>query len=554
MRLAGSGMMKGGRRRARAFVLGLLVLACPVRATAQEPAALVTARGDSVMVRMVDADLRAALQALGRYLDRPVVLGDAVTGGRITLETPSPVPLAQVPALLRGVLESQNLTLVADSGFYRVASRQAEAPAPTPQVAGQAGPLQLYVIRLSHARAADVAATVNALFGRASAFGELGTGPAPTLSQELRQERFQAMPQPEAQAQAGALVARQSATLTGATTIVPDARTNSLLIRASPTDFELIQAAVQQIDVRPLQVLIEVVIAEVRKDRSLSFGTSATLPPTRVDKKGDTELSGATTGLGVGDFVLHVMDLGGVDLDAVLRVAASRGDATILSRPVLLAANNEVAHILVGTQRPFVQIQRVLPTDAVLDQIIQFKEVGTDLTVRPTISADGYVMLEVTQEVNSATGEVSFDAPVISTRAVQTQLLIRDGHTAVLGGLADNQREKTKAGVPVLSSIPLLGGLFGRQSYRNTESELFLFLTPRVIRSDAELDDASEDVKKGTRYLDRLKELRPDPLRPDTTPPLSPSGATPDAIRPPAPSQPPAIPPDTTAERPGTRR
>src|SRR6266498_4019378 len=142
---------------------------------------------------------------------------------------------------------------------------------------------------------------------------------------------------------------------------------------------------------------------------------------------------------------LTVLRLGSLNLNATLRAAASRGDVTILSRPVVLAANNESAEILVGSQRPFVQVQRALPTDAPLrDQVVQFKDVGTRLAVRPTISDDGYVTLHVAQEVNAATAEIAFDAPVISTRTIQTQLLVKDGHTAVLGGLADTQRDVTR--------------------------------------------------------------------------------------------------------------
>jgi general secretion pathway protein D len=175
---------------------------------------------------------------------------------------------------------------------------------------------------------------------------------------------------------------------------------------------------------------------------------------------------------------------------------------------VLLAANNEAAEILVGSQRPFIQVQRALPTDAPLrDQVVQFKDVGTRLNVRPTISDDGYVTLRVAQEVNAATAEVAFDAPVISTRTIQTQLLVRDGHTAVLGGLADRQRDETRAGVPFLSSLPIIGGLFGRQVTRTTETELFVFLTPRVIRTDEELDDAS------ARVGDRTKKLREEVMK-----------------------------------------
>jgi general secretion pathway protein D len=289
----------------------------------------------------------------------------------------------------------------------------------------------------------------------------------------------------------------RAAQLTGEVTIVPDAGTNSLLIRASRADFELIQVAVAQVDVRPLQVLIEVVIAEVRKDRSFNFGVDASLPTSKVRGTTNTTVNAQTTGIGLGDFALRIMDIGGVNLDVTLRAAASRGDVSILSRPILLAANNEVAEILVGSQRPFIQVSRALPTDnAARDQVVQYKDVGTSLSVRPTISQDGYVMLEVTQEVNAATTEVAFDAPVISTRTVRTQLLVRDSQPVVLGGLADRQRERTQGGVPILSSIPLLGGLFGRASRRTTETELFLFLTPRVIRDDDDADRLTSPLRE----------------------------------------------------------
>jgi general secretion pathway protein D len=136
-----------------------------------------------------------------------------------------------------------------------------------------------------------------------------------------------------------------------------------------------------------------------------------------------------------------------------------------------------------------VQVSRSLPTDAASrDQIVQYKEVGTKLTVRPTISTDGSVQLEVTQEVSTATAEVAFNAPVIATRSLSTQLLVRDGQTVALGGLTDRVREARQNGLPLLSSIPWLGGLFGGASRNTVETELFIFITPRVIRTD---EDAS---------------------------------------------------------------
>ena len=168
-----------------------------------------------------------------------------------------------------------------------------------------------------------------------------------------------------------------------------------------------------------------------------------------------------------------------------------------MTRPVVIAANDEEAQVVVGSQRPFVQVSRALPTeDAVRDQVVQYKDVGTKLTVRPTISVDGTVQLSVSQEVSNATTETAFDAPVISTRSIRTDLLIKDGQTVVLGGLSDRERDVSTEGLPLLSSIPFIGGLFGRYSRTSTETELFVFLTPRVIRNDDDAERLSDPMRK----------------------------------------------------------
>jgi general secretion pathway protein D len=135
--------------------------------------------------------------------------------------------------------------------------------------------------------------------------------------------------------------------------------------------------------------------------------------------------------------------------------------------------------------------------------------VGTKLTVIPTINQDGYVSLFIRQEVNSATSETQFDAPVIATREAETQVLVKDGQTVVLGGLRERQREVSKSGIPILSSLPILGGLFGFQSRRTTETELFLFITPMVLADDARADSAAtralEDVERAGVRLPRRR-------------------------------------------------
>ena len=468
----------------------LLALALAGPGGAQVPSPLLFERGDSVLIRFADTDLRAALQALGQYLDRPLAVGSGIPASRLTFETPRPVPRGDIARVVRGLLDAQGLDLVADTvaGIYRVQTRASAQPVRSLQPSrGSGGPIELYTLRMRHVRAQDVAATVNALYGRASAIGELG-GRQRSLDTELRDNLVQS-PSPPASPATQAPTVR-SASFVGDVTIVPDSRSNSLLVRASREDYQLVEAAVREIDVRPLQVLIEVLVVEVRRDRSNAFGVDAILGNTTVPGVGT--VSGSQRRLGLGDFVLKVMDVGGHNLDVTLSAAAARGDARIVSRPVVIAANNEDASILVGSQRPFVQVQRSLPTEApARDQVVQYKDVGTRLVVRPTISDDKYVMLDVMQEVNAATAETQFDAPVISTRTVKTRLLIRDGQTVVLGGLTDRQKDKAQRGIPFLSAIPWLGGLFGSASERYTETELFVFIKPQVLKTDADADSVT---------------------------------------------------------------
>jgi general secretion pathway protein D len=490
------------RRRLRWLTVPLCLGATVPRLAAQErPAApdtsAIRAIGtDSVVLHFVDADLRAVLQTIARYLDRPVLLGP-LPPARITLETPRPVSRTELLAYVRGLMDAQNLELVRDSAFYRVRQREPAPVMAPPPAAAQGGGLELTVIRLRHARAADVAATLSALYGAAGS--DLGGARPGTLSEELRRNQI-APVGTAAPATPGAPASARSAVLEGAVTVVPDPFTNALLVRATRHDADLLREAAEQLDIRPLQVLIEVLILEARKDYLLSWGVALTMPPTGVGP-GNTTLEGSTRGGGLGDLVLKLLNVGGVELNAELNAGAARGDVHILSRPVLVAANNHDARILVGSQRPFVQVSRTLPTDnGVRDQVVQYKDVGTRLTVRPTISADGsFVTLDVVQEVSNATNETQFDAPIIATREAVTQVTVRDGQTIVLGGLRDHQRDATSGGVPLLSELPLIGGLFGRRTRRTSETELFLFITPRVLTTDEDVQGATQSFQGATR-------------------------------------------------------
>lgn len=505
-------------------LVSLLLLCFGVPPAQGQDGQSVEVHSDSIRVRLANTDLRAAIQAIGRYLSKPVLtgnLGDLRVG---FFETPVPVSRNALPQILKGLAEASGLEFTEDSTFYRISPPSQAAPAPRAPPRPVAGPqrdsvsatTKLFTVRLKHARAADVAATLNQLYGTGGAFARgsgLSTG---TLSDELRASRVPANPDsPPAQP------AKDEASLNGTVTIVPDELTNSLLIRASEADFHVLQVGIAQLDVRPLQVLIEVIAVEARKDRQFALGFNLDVP---AQDLGDGTIEGSLSGPGLGDLVVQVMNLGKERINATLSAAHSRGDAEIISRPVILASNNTEARLLVGTQQPFVSVSRSLPTEsAQRDQVVQYRDVGTKLTVLPTINQDGYVSLVIQQEISQATGETQFSAPVISSRETVTQVLVADGQTIVIGGLRDRVHDEIRTGIPLLSSIPLIGGLFGGSKTRTTETELFLFITPTILATDEDAAAATQE-----RLPKILQDARPDSVVPPDTVPSPPvAGATP---------------------------
>jgi len=316
--------MEISRRIVKAGIM--LAATLPMRLPAQDTSGVRLAN-DSVQVHFVQTDLRAVIQSLGRYLPKPVLVGP-ILPATVTFETPGPVPRSAIASYLRGIVEAQNLEFKEDSTFFRISPKVQDAavrPLDNLSIHHDTGTVRLFVIRLKHARAADVAATVNQLFGGGGEFsGNRGLSSG-TLSDELRRNVV-----PPAGAQTGPPSSstnppsRPSA-LSGSVTIVPDELTNSLLIRASQADHDVLREAIDQLDIRPLQVLIEVLIVEVRRDRTLSFGTSLLVPSQASDKSGGTA-SGSVTGAGLGDLVIQLMSLGHAHIDATLAAAQEAAD------------------------------------------------------------------------------------------------------------------------------------------------------------------------------------------------------------------------------------
>jgi len=161
---------------------------------------------------------------------------------------------------------------------------------------------------------------------------------------------------------------------------------------------------------------------------------------------------------------------------------------------------------------------------------VQYQDVGTKLSVIPTINDDGYVSVQLLQEVSSLTSQTvnaALSAPVISTREASTRALLRDGQTGMIAGLIGDTRETIENGIPILMDIPWLGNLFKRKTVLQQRTELVIFLTPFIVRSDADADairnrlrDRFEDTSPGALNNTRLaRPPRSDTLSSGVRPP-----------------------------------
>ncbi len=456
-----------------------------------------------------DVELRLVVSALADAGGFNVVYAD-LPARRVTLRMNQPVARDKIIDLLRSLAASNGLRIVQEGVLLRI---EAGAPGQTQAMEQDTAPateLRLFVIRLKHARAAKIAATLQAIFGgRDASLAYRGVTRTP-LSESLRGQQIPPMGQerqPDVQVELGPAGGSLPGQLVGNVQIVPDEATNSIIVRADPADWEVIRQTVETLDLRPLQVLIEVLIAEVRRTRDFEAGTSGRVTFKNSGTDAAAELKGQTAG----DFALHLMSGGRLSADVVLSALASSGEVRIISRPVLLAQNNQEARILIGSERPFIQVFRSLPTDAgVRDQVVQYRDVGTSVAIVPTINEDGYVNLQIVQEVSTATAETQFGAPIISTREASTHLLARDGQTVVIGGLIDREETKSRSGIPLLKDIPLLGAFFGTVRSSTTRSELFVFLTPHVITSDSDATKVRQGLEQGSELL---RPNLPQPLR-----------------------------------------
>jgi general secretion pathway protein D len=304
--------------------------------------------------------------------------------------------------------------------------------------------------------------------------------------------------------------------------ITPDKATNSLVVVASPSDYQSIARVIKQLDRKRRQVFVEAMIVEASLDKIEDIGsrwrTSVThdgepILITGVGSIDDsafetilTGLSGFTLG-GVGNF-LEVPTIEGETLTvpgfaALFSLSEFEGSVNVLSSPQILTSDNSEAEIVVGENVPFIaQRERDATTDETVLNSIERKDVGITLKITPQITEGDYVKLEIYQEI-SAVVEVSEDiftsvGPTTTKRSTSTTVVVRDNQTVVIGGLMEEQEELSETRMPLLSDIPLLGWLFKFRTTSKKKTNLLVFLTPHIIKDPMDISEITR--KKEERY------------------------------------------------------
>tara|TARA_X000000950_G_scaffold149377_1_gene184231 strand:- start:537 stop:2549 length:2013 start_codon:yes stop_codon:yes gene_type:complete len=311
----------------------------------------------------------------------------------------------------------------------------------------------------------------------------------------------------------------------GESTIEADEGTNSLIITADTDEMAALEAVIARLDIRRAQVLIEAIIVEVTvlegqelglqwlfandsgvygsnittneaRRNSLSQLGGALVPDDGSENIGTREVAaslatipGTTLGWGVVDESLT--------MTVILNALESQGNTNILSTPSLLTLDNEEAFITVGQQVPFVTgsyTNTGVGNGASNPfQTIERQSVGVTLKVTPQINEGDAVVMDITQEVSSLGPALIASDIITNERKIETMVLANDGNIVVLGGLVEDKVTDSSEGVPVLSSIPLLGRLFRSDAVEVTKQNLLVFIRPTIIRNDEDLAGATAE-------------------------------------------------------------
>ena len=307
--------------------------------------------------------------------------------------------------------------------------------------------------------------------------------------------------------------------------IVADTATNSLVITAKKEDFLTLQEVIEKLDILRRMVYIEALLMEVGVNKQFDLGVEWKAAEEVGSHEGrkivgfgaNTARDSAFPSLNVATgavalaegFSLGVLgesiSISGVqfpNIGAVIHAFQSDSDVHILSTPQIMTTDNEEAEINVTKNIPFLTRQDTSQTGIDYSNY-EYKDVGVMLNITPQINQERFVRLKLSQEVSQVVEQEQVGLPTTLKRVAKTTVIIKDGHTVVIGGLIDETLNQTRTQVPCLGNTAALGWLFRSESKSGDRTNLYIFLTPHIIENPTEAERVYEDKKK---QIDRIKE------------------------------------------------
>ncbi len=304
---------------------------------------------------------------------------------------------------------------------------------------------------------------------------------------------------------------------------------NTLLVRATAPAWRSILDVVEKLDVLPLQVHIEAQVAQVELKGKLEYGVSWFLE-NEAPANGFPDVN--TRGLGTpSKWSTLGASIGGRngpglawtllknDAVAVIRALDEISDVKLLQTPSLLVRNNQEATLNVGDRIPVVStsVNPIIGSSNSVSQV-QYLDTGTILKVRPRVTQDGTVFIDLVQEISGAKGEPDRNGNVtISTSRLKTSAVSQSGDTVLLAGLITESSDKGSTGLPGLSRLPVIGSLFGTRTDDKRRSEIIILITPTIVRDQQGLRDFTDEYSRSFRAMDPLPPpatLKPVPPQP----------------------------------------
>jgi len=315
--------------------------------------------------------------------------------------------------------------------------------------------------------------------------------------------------------------------------ISADKATNSLVIIAEPGEYSTLKEIIEKLDIPRTMVYVEALIVEVSTDKALELGVEwragniykggygqgsdggVWLGGTAGSTGGLSDLSGGSLPAGFAAGVIgKAVTLGSVTfptLGAFIKAVRTDSDFNIISTPQILTLDNEEAVIEVGKNIPFVtRIDQGTSTTDRAIQNFEYKDVGVKLTVTPQINREDLVRLKLEESVKTVLESTALGgtvlAPTTAFRSAKTTITVRDGETAVIGGLIEKQMNRGKTQTPCLGGLPIMGWLFKNTTDRDVKTNLMVFLTPHIIKNQA----TAEGLYKGKRELIDREQMKAD--------------------------------------------